>query len=38
MVAYRAETAMVNILRENMTCLDDPRQLVLSIPVIFQSA
>ena len=31
MIAYRAETAMVNILRENMTRLDDARQLVLSI-------
>ncbi len=31
MIAYRAETAMVNVLRENMTRLDDARQLVLSI-------
>ena len=31
MIAYRAETAMVNILRENMTRLDDARQLILSI-------
>jgi len=31
MIAYRAETAMVNVLRENMQRLDDARQLVLSI-------
>lgn len=31
MVAYRAETAMVNILREKMVRLDDARQLMLSI-------
>jgi transposase-like protein len=31
MIAYRAETAMVSILRENMKRLDDARQLVLSI-------
>ena len=31
MVAYRAETAMVNVLRENMARLDDARQLVLSL-------
>jgi len=31
MVAYRSETAMVNILREKMKRLDDARQLVLSI-------
>lgn len=31
MIAYRAETAMVNVLRENMTRLDDARQLILSI-------
>ncbi len=34
MVAYRAETAMVNILRENMSRTDDARQLVVAI---FQS-
>lgn len=31
MVAYRSETAMVNILREKMKRLDDARQLVLSL-------
>ena len=31
MIAYRAETAMVNVLREKMKRLDDARQLVLSI-------
>ena len=31
MVAYRSETAMVNILRENMARLDDARQLASSI-------
>jgi hypothetical protein len=31
MVAYRAETAMVNVLRENMKRLDDARQLALSV-------
>lgn len=31
MVAYRAETAMVNVLRENMARLDDARQLILSL-------
>ena len=31
MIAYRAETAMVNILRENMTRLDDARQLMVSV-------
>lgn len=34
MVAYRAETAMVNILRENMARLDDARQVIVSV---FQS-
>lgn len=31
MVAYRAETAMVNVVRENMARLDDARQLILSL-------
>ncbi len=31
MVAYRAETAMVNILRENMSRTDDARQLVVAM-------
>ena len=31
MVAYRAETAMVNILREKMARYDDARQLAASI-------
>lgn len=31
MVAYRSETAMVNILRENMARLDDARQLAAAI-------
>ena len=31
MVAYRAETAMVNVLRENMTRLDDARQVMMSL-------
>ncbi len=31
MVAYRAETAMVNVLRENMARLDDARQVALSV-------
>lgn len=31
MVAYRAETAMVNILRENMKRVDDARQLMVAI-------
>jgi hypothetical protein len=34
MVAYRAETALVNVLRENMTRLEDARQLALAL---FQS-
>jgi len=34
MIAYRSETAMVNILRENMSRSDDARQLVSSV---FQS-
>ncbi len=34
MVAYRAETALVNILREKMSRTDDARQLVAAI---FQS-
>ena len=31
MVAYRAETAMINILRENMKRVDDARQLMVPI-------
>lgn len=31
MVAYRAETAMVNILREHMSRVDDARQLVVAL-------
>lgn len=31
MVAYRAETAMINILRENMKRVDDARQLMVAI-------
>lgn len=31
MVAYRAETAMVNVLRENMARLDDARQVMMSL-------
>ncbi|MCP4409834.1 MAG: hypothetical protein GY807_19230, partial [Gammaproteobacteria bacterium] len=31
MVAYRAETAMVNILRETMSRVDDARQLVVAL-------